>query len=93
MPSPYNWRWRTVTRPAILARENGRCLRCGTRQGWLDVAHLVLPPGEPGHDDLDNLGLLCRKCHRRHDYAVWARKCWLTRTRRKDSARPLLTLE
>lgn len=55
-----------------------------------EVAHLVIPPGEPGHDSLENLAYLCLNCHRRHDYPAWAAKCRLTRIARKDAARPLL---
>lgn len=73
-----------------------KCERCGwidcLHDGCseLDVAHLVIPPGEPGHDEPENLAALCRRCHRAHDYAEWARKCYETRSRRKDAARPLL---
>lgn len=103
----YGHRWRTVTRPRILARAGNACERCARRPGlpaigrsrkvWgvpskvepLDIAHLVIPPGQPGHDDDDNLAALCRQCHRTHDYKAWAAKCHETRAARKDAARPI----
>jgi len=89
----YGYHWRTVTRPRILRRARNHCERCG---GWwphgrgLEVAHLKLAPPHPRHDTDENLAALCARCHKRHDYQEWARKSWLTRTRRKDAARPLL---
>lgn len=86
----YGHRWRTVTRPRILQRAGKSCERCGKFWHKLEVAHLEIPPGEPGHDDDDNLAALCIPCHRRHDYPEWARKCRETRAKRKDRNRPLL---
>lgn len=43
LPSVYNRRWRTVIRPAVLARDGYRCRYCGqpgTRDRPLDAAHL-----------------------------------------------------
>jgi hypothetical protein len=112
MGHPYGHRWRTVTRPRILARagalvaEDGwygggaRCERCHWlesrvlgRASQIEIAHLLIPPGKPGHDADDNLAALCLICHRKHDYAEWARKCYETRAARKDRARPLLLVE
>jgi hypothetical protein len=56
----------------------------------IQVAHLVIPPGEPGHDDDSNLVALCRSCHDQYDFQTRAEAAWLTRTARKDPARPLL---
>jgi hypothetical protein len=83
---PYGHRWRTVTRPRILARDGNRCRRCG-RAVRLDVAHL---DQNSANDDETNLAALCRLDHRRHDLATWRRKCHETRAARKDAARPLL---
>lgn len=82
-----------------------KCEKCGhidcmhDGRSELDVAHLVIQPGEPGHDADTNLGALCHTCHRAHDYAQWAiaYRAWLTeqvrlRTERKDNERPILML-
>lgn len=85
-----------------------RCQRCGVpdpfplsvwQHSTLDVAHLVIPPGAPGHDDEDNLAALCRKDHRANDYADWVLrfKAWVAKEReeraaRLDAGRPLLLL-
>lgn len=73
------------------------CLPKGRSE--LDVAHLVIPPGEPGHDDPTNLAVLCRKCHRAFDYEAWAvqYRAWLKRQieeriDRLDSERPILQM-
>jgi 5-methylcytosine-specific restriction endonuclease McrA len=87
---PYDYHWRTVTRPRILERAGRACERCHRPWPPLDVAHLVIPPGQPGHDDDANLAVLCRRCHRAYDYVEWSRKCYETRSRRKDAGRPLL---
>jgi len=91
----YGHRWRTVTRPQILTRAALHCERCQKlviNERHLEIAHLYIEPGNPGHDDPDNLAALCHKCHRRHDRNTWSRRCFETRTRRKDGARPLLQL-
>ena len=76
-----------------------RCERCGIsdpiplsvwQRSTLDVAHLVIPPGEPGHDAEDNLACLCPQDHRRHDYRTWNARCKETRLDRKDGARPIV---
>jgi 5-methylcytosine-specific restriction endonuclease McrA len=84
----YGHHWRTVVRPAVLRRAGGACQRC--RRPWrLEVAHLDGNPANLGQD-YDNLAALCRNCHRRHDYALWAERCRETRAARKDRGRPLL---
>jgi hypothetical protein len=85
---PYGYRWRTRTRPAILAREGHRCRRCRAA-GRLDVAHV---DGDNTHDEDANLEALCRLCHRRLDYPAWRAKSHWTRAVRKDRARPLLEM-
>lgn len=84
-------------------RGAAKCFRCGHidcmhgGRSELDVAHLVIQPGDPGHDEDTNLSALCRPCHRAHDYQQWARlhRAWLQEQRRrrlarKDAARPIL---
>ncbi len=56
----------------------------------IEVAHLYLAPGVPGHDDDSNLAALCSDCHKRWDYASWALESFTTRCKRKDAGRPLL---
>jgi hypothetical protein len=80
-----------------------KCSKCGhidcmhDGRSELDVAHLVIQPGDPGHDAHTNLAALCHTCHRAHDYEPWARlyRAWLQqqielRIARKDAARPIL---
>lgn len=82
-----------------------KCEKCGyidclpKGRSELDVAHLVIPPGDPGHDDHTNLAARCHACHRAHDYAQWAAayRAWLTeqvrlRIERKDAERPILIM-
>jgi len=84
--TPYSYRWRTRTRPAILDRDGNRCRRCG-RGGRLDVAHL---DGDNTQDKHANLAAMCRRCHVRFDYAVAQAKARWTRAGRKDRQRPIL---
>jgi len=86
--TPYNYHWRTSTRPRILERDGYRCRRCG-RAGRLDVAHL---DQDNTHDDDENLLSMCRRDHRRHDYASWKAKSRETRAARKDAGRPILVM-
>jgi 5-methylcytosine-specific restriction endonuclease McrA len=103
--TPYGHHWRTVTRPLALIRAGYECQRCGIgdrsmgNRSALDVAHLLIPPGQPGHDDEDNLAVLCPKDHRAHDYTQWAEKfrAWLLvekdrRITAADAARPILAM-
>lgn len=97
LKSFYGHRWRTITRPALLIkcrtyggyRCQGPCARV-LHSDQLDGAHLVVQAPAPGHDAPENVAMLCRRCHRAHDYESWARKCYETRCARKDRARPLL---
>jgi hypothetical protein len=59
-------------RRAIWQRDNGTCQDCG-RKGELGVdkhslqIHHIIPRDYSGTHDPDNLILLCRKCHAKHD--------------------------
>lgn len=46
-------------RRAVIARDRGRCVLCGTR-AWLHIHHIDPPDGDPGA-----LCLLCSACHER----------------------------
>jgi hypothetical protein len=83
----YGHQWRTVTRPRILQRCGGRCERYQRIPRRIEVAHL---DQDPRNNADENLAGLCRGCHGRHDYAVWAAKAGATRRARKDRDRPLL---
>lgn len=91
----YGHRWRTLTRPAILARACYECERCAMPdrpmglKSALEGAHLN---GDSSNDSPANTAALCHTCHRRHDYAAWAAAAGETRRRRKDAARGLLAL-
>jgi hypothetical protein len=83
----YGHKWRTVTRPRVLARCAGRCERCRRMPRRIEVAHL---DQNPHNDDLENLAAVCSRCHHAIDYEVWAAKARDTRRARKDRGRPLL---
>jgi hypothetical protein len=83
----YGHRWRTVIRPAVLKRCQGRCERCRRIPLRIEVAHLDQDPYNIAEN---NLAALCGRCHRRHDYVIWAAKALETRRVRKDRGRPLL---
>ena len=91
----YGRRWRTVTRPAILARAYYECERCAIPdrpmglKSTLEGAHVN---GDSSNDSPTNTAALCHRCHRRHDYAACIRQARETRRRRKDAARGLLAL-
>jgi hypothetical protein len=55
-----HWRWCVFMSHMT---QGGRCLVCGTSK-MIDVHH-GLPRSEGGLDELDNLYLLCRRCHDR----------------------------
>lgn len=100
--TPHGHRWRTVTLPALRVRAGHECQRCAAPEQpmglyrMLEGAHL---DGDDVNDGDDNLALLCRRCHRAHDYARWAEKfgAWLRaererRAERKDAERPILAM-
>jgi hypothetical protein len=49
----------------------------------LTVAHLVIPPGEPGHDDDSNLRAMCQACHLSYDREQHTRAAAETRRRKR----------
>lgn len=96
----YGYHWRTKIRPAVLARDGRRCVRCGdgdrprsSGRSYLEIAHL-----DPnGGWDLENLATMCVPCHKREDYPTWApaqRAAQVERREQridaKDAARPIL---
>jgi hypothetical protein len=95
MPTRYTYAWRKG-RAEDLVRAGYACERChkedqptGPGYSELERAHL---DGDRTNDHPDNRAVLCRTCHRRHDYAEWARKTRATRAARKDAERPILVL-
>ena len=56
-------------RRAVVARDVG-CVRCGAPAAWSQVHHLV-HWSQGGPTDLDNLGLLCGRCHRELHRGYW----------------------
>ena len=59
-------RWRTQTRPAILARDNFRCVKCGS-DFLCEIDHIKpIPrtgPVREAYYDESNLQTLCKSCH------------------------------
>ncbi len=54
-------------RMALIARDRG-CVGCGASADWCQ-AHHIIPWSAKGPTDLDNLCLLCSRCHHKvHDY-------------------------
>lgn len=53
------WKMR---RREVLARDGGRCVRCGRSNVLLD-AHHIMARRHGGTDELDNLVTLCKVCH------------------------------
>ena len=93
----YTWRRR---RPEDLAAAFYTCARCGKEDqpfglySELERSHL---DGDRTNDAPENVAVLCRICHRRHDMPQWleARRTWLEAERerrldRLDAARPIL---
>lgn len=63
-------------RVALTLRSKGHCERCNGR-GVLDPHHL-LPRSRGGTDALENLALLCRRCHRAvHDHTAEDWRKWV----------------
>src|SRR5512132_583647 len=57
--STYRWKRR---RAAVRARDKNRCVRCSSSTRKLSVHH-VLPAWAGGGDEMQNLVLLCSRCH------------------------------
>lgn len=49
-------------RQLVHHRDGGRCVFCGTGQGWLELDHIV-PWSAGGADESANLRLLCSDCN------------------------------
>ena len=60
-PALSKYAWRKL-RARALARDGGRCRRCGN--GSKLQVHHVVRPQDGGSDDLGNLITLCDRCHR-----------------------------
>jgi 5-methylcytosine-specific restriction endonuclease McrA len=57
------------TRQAILERDNGCCVRCGTSQNLESVPHHILFKSQMGRGTVDNGVTICCSCHREaHKY-------------------------
>jgi hypothetical protein len=57
------WTAERDTRMAVLARDGGKCRRCGVEGNSLDWAHIRSRGAPYIRYDLDNAMILCRKCH------------------------------
>ena len=53
-------------RQEVLARDEGRCVMCGTNRSLLEAHHIVARR-HGGTDELDNLVTLCRTYHAKTD--------------------------
>lgn len=61
-----DWHYRTVIRPAVLARDHYRCVDCGALA--IEVDHLDrLADGGPLRARPDRLQSVCIPCHRRRE--------------------------
>jgi hypothetical protein len=56
----------------------------------LTVAHLVIPPGQPGHDADANLRAMCQACHLSFDREQHAKNAAETRRRKRQAVQPSL---
>ncbi|MGD9531969.1 MAG: HNH endonuclease, partial [Thermoleophilia bacterium] len=52
-------------RRAVAARDRG-CARCGRPPSWCEIHHLT-PWEHGGTTAIDNLAMVCRGCHVRHE--------------------------
>jgi HNH endonuclease len=57
---PKDWLWRKAY---VYYRDGERCQVCGRFRPWVWDAHHVTHRGEGGNHAIENLILLCRKCH------------------------------
>lgn len=93
MPARYSYAWRR-SRTEDLIRACYACEWChkedqplGPGYSDLERAHL---DGDRSNDHPDNRAVVCRKCHRGHDFPEVARKMREKRVAKKDAARPIL---
>ena len=63
----------------ILLTQHSKCERCGSEE-WLQVSHIISRRYSATRCDLDNVQLLCAKCHRR--FTDWPREFshWITQS-------------
>lgn len=61
----------------ILLTQHNKCERCGSQE-WLQVSHIISRRYSATRCDLDNVQLLCARCHRR--FTDWPREFshWIT---------------
>jgi 5-methylcytosine-specific restriction endonuclease McrA len=57
--------WRALSRQAIM--RDRACAQCGST--WLMSAHHIIPRAEGGPDTLENVEVLCVRCHGRESAA------------------------
>lgn len=63
-----DWHYRTVVRPAVMARDGYRCVDCGTAGVRLEVDHLDrLADGGPLNAPLHRMETVCVPCHRKRE--------------------------
>lgn len=79
------------------AKNDNTCFKCGITSLFedtviVDRAH-ILAVCEGGSDDVDNLHLLCRNCHRESEaYNGSEYKLWITSKNREEFAKSLYVL-
>ena len=79
------------------AKNNNTCFRCGITSIFndsvvVDRAH-ILAVCENGSDDVSNLHLLCRSCHRESEvYSGKEYKLWINSRNKEDFAKSLFVL-
>jgi 5-methylcytosine-specific restriction endonuclease McrA len=65
-----DWTYRTLTRPAVLARDGHQCVDCGATGVELEVDHLDrLATGAPLQAPMHRMQTVCVPCHRRREQA------------------------
>lgn len=96
----YNRAWQRLSKRLITERARNRCEWCSAlnhqphpKTGGivrLAVAHLNQTPGD---NRLENLAVLCQRCHFMLDRDTHVEHARETRKRKKDEARPLFELK
>lgn len=91
--SNYPKEWKTVIRPAILARANDCCEACGAvnhQPHPVTGSRVVLTIAHLDHDttnnDFSNLRAYCQKCHIGYDAKLHAHHARQTRLRKQREA-------